>query len=111
MTGCVQAQREDIVQEDDRIIPAGKTLKAFVKPVATVVKKYVDLWLQVHPAGQAALSDVCTDEKVNYMFQSGGGRRRDAEQYPDPNIMHPRRRSLLGQPRAASPATADALLR
>ncbi|EGD1407096.1 hypothetical protein IAV70_004340 [Salmonella enterica] len=51
--GCVHEQMDDIVQEDGRIIPAGtlcwldvpagKTSKAFVKPVASVVKKYVDL--------------------------------------------------------------------
>ncbi|MEX7625339.1 tyrosine-type recombinase/integrase [Serratia marcescens] len=81
-TGCVQAQGEDIVQEDGSLIPAGtlcylsvpagKTSKAFVKPVAAVVKKYVDLWLQARPAEQAALSDERTGEKVHYLFQYRG---------------------------------------
>ncbi|WP_260514570.1 tyrosine-type recombinase/integrase [Serratia fonticola] len=81
-TGCVQAQREDIVQEDGGIIPAGtlcylsvpagKTSKAFVKPVAAIVKKYVDLWLQERPAEQAALNDERTGEKVRYLFQFRG---------------------------------------
>lgn len=81
-TRCVQAQGEDIIQEDGTLIPAGtlcylsvpagKTSKAFVKPVAAVVKKYVDLWLQVRPAEQAALSDERTGEKVRYLFQFRG---------------------------------------
>jgi len=50
---CVHEQMNDIVQKDGGIIPAGtlcwldvsvgKTSKAFVKPVAAAVKKYVDL--------------------------------------------------------------------
>lgn len=37
-----------------------------------MVKKYVDLWLQVRPAEQAALSDERTGEKVRYLFQFRG---------------------------------------
>ena len=59
-TGCVTPQAEDIVKEDGSIIPggtlcylhipAGKTSKAFTKPVAAVVKKYVDAWLAERPS-------------------------------------------------------------
>jgi hypothetical protein len=49
-------------------VPAGKTSKVFVKSVATVVKKYVDLWQKVHPAGLTALSNERTGEKVRYLF-------------------------------------------
>jgi hypothetical protein len=58
-SGCIHEQTDDIVQDDGSIIsagtlcyldvPAGKTSKAFVKPVASIVKKYVDLWLQERP--------------------------------------------------------------
>jgi hypothetical protein len=81
-TGCLQEQLNDIVQEDGSIIPAGtlcylnvpagKTSKAFVKPVASVVKKYVDLWLQERPKEQALLQDERTGEKVSYLFQFRG---------------------------------------
>ncbi|BEM41310.1 integrase (plasmid) [Serratia marcescens] len=80
--GCVHEQTNDIVQEDGGIIPAGtlcwldvpagKTSKAFVKPVAGVVKKYVDLWLQARPPEQAPLVDERTGEKVRYLFQFRG---------------------------------------
>lgn len=53
-------------------VPAGKTSKAFVKPVAAVVKQYVDLWLKERPSEQAALSDERTGEKVHYLFQFRG---------------------------------------
>lgn len=81
-TGCLQEQLNDIVQEDGSIIPAGtlcylnvpagKTSKAFVKPVASIVKKYVDLWLQERPKEQALLQDERTGEKVSYLFQFRG---------------------------------------
>ncbi|PQH17529.1 MULTISPECIES: integrase [Klebsiella/Raoultella group] len=53
-------------------VPAGKTSRAFVKPVASVVKKYVDLWLQERPTEQAPLTDERTAERVNYLFQYRG---------------------------------------
>jgi len=80
--GCIREQTDDIVQDDGSIIPAGtlcyldvpagKTSKAFVKPVASVVKKYVDLWLRERPPEQASLVDGRTGEKVNYLFQFRG---------------------------------------
>ncbi|ATI83626.1 integrase [Salmonella enterica subsp. enterica] len=80
--GGVREQTDDIVQEDGSIIsagtlcwldvPSGKTSKAFVKPVASVVKTYVDLWLQVRPPEQAPLTDERTAERVNYLFQYRG---------------------------------------
>ncbi|OAT17466.1 transposase [Buttiauxella noackiae ATCC 51607] len=82
--GCVHEQTDDIVHDDGSIIPAGtlcyldvpagKTSKAFVKPVASVVKKYVDLWLQERPTEQAPLTDERTAERVNYLFQYRGKR-------------------------------------
>ncbi|OWS75392.1 integrase [Pantoea sp. VS1] len=81
-TGCITPQADDIVKEDGSIIPAGtlcylhipagKTSKAFVKPVAAVVKKYVDLWLDERPAEQAMLADDRTGEKVRFLFQYRG---------------------------------------
>lgn len=81
-TGCVHEQTDDIVHDDGNIIPAGtlcyldvpagKTSKAFVKPVAGVVKKYVDLWLQERPVEQAPLTDERTAERINYLFQYRG---------------------------------------
>lgn len=53
--GCIIPQSEDINRDDGSTIPAGtlcylnvlagKTSKAFVKPVSAAVKKYVDIWL------------------------------------------------------------------
>ncbi|WP_256853594.1 tyrosine-type recombinase/integrase [Pantoea sp. Fr+CA_20] len=81
-TGCITPQAEDIVKEDGSIIPAstlcylnipaGKTSKAFVKPVAAVVKKYVDIWLAERPVEQAMLADERTGEKVRFLFQYRG---------------------------------------
>lgn len=81
-TGCIAAQADDIVKEDGSIIPAGtlcwlnipagKTSKAFVKPVAAVVKKYVDIWLDERPSEQAMLTDERTGEKVRLLFQYRG---------------------------------------
>ncbi|MEB6537461.1 integrase, partial [Pantoea stewartii] len=66
-TGCIAPQADEITKDDGSVIPAGtlcylhvpagKTSKAFVKPVATVVKKYVDIWLAERPAEQAMLAD------------------------------------------------------
>jgi len=79
---CVTPQADDILQENGSAIPAGtlcylsvpagKTSKAFVKPVSSVVKKYVDIWLSERPQEQAALTDERTGEKVRYLFQNRG---------------------------------------
>ncbi|MEN4546281.1 tyrosine-type recombinase/integrase [Pantoea agglomerans] len=79
---CVTPQADDIPQENGSAIPAGtlcylsvpagKTSKAFVKPVSSVVKKYVDIWLSERPQEQAALTDERTGEKVRYLFQNRG---------------------------------------
>lgn len=81
-TGCIAPQADDIVKDDGSIIPAGtlcylhipagKTSKAFVKPVAAVVKKYVDLWLDERPSEQAMLTDERIGEKVRLLFQYRG---------------------------------------
>jgi len=80
--GCITLQADDIRQEDGNIIlagticylsvPAGKTSKAFVKPISAVVKKYVDIWLSERPQEQAALTDERTGEKVRFLFQFRG---------------------------------------
>ena len=79
---CITPQSEDIIREDGSVVPAGtlcylnvpagKTSKAFVKPVSVVVKKYVDIWLNARPVEQAKLNDVRTGEKVRYLFQYRG---------------------------------------
>ncbi|WP_394550023.1 tyrosine-type recombinase/integrase [Pantoea sp. SGAir0183] len=81
-TGCIAPQADEITKDDGSVIPAGtlcyqhvpagKTSKAFVKPVATVVKKYVDIWLAERPAEQAMLADERTGEKVRLLFQYRG---------------------------------------
>lgn len=81
-TGCIMPQADEIVKDDGSVIPAGtlcylhipagKTSKAFVKPVAAVVKKYVDIWLDERPADQAMLADERTGEKVRLLFQYRG---------------------------------------
>jgi len=82
--GCAHPQTNDVVHEDGTIVPAGtlcyldipasKTFKAFVKPVALVVKERIDTWLEDRPANQAALLDERTGEKVSYLFQFRGKR-------------------------------------
>lgn len=79
---CVTPQSDDIIREDGSTVsagtlcylhvPAGKTSKAFVKPVSVVVKKYVDNWLNERPGDQAKLNDDRTGEKVRYLFQYRG---------------------------------------
>ncbi|WLO87277.1 tyrosine-type recombinase/integrase (plasmid) [Pantoea agglomerans] len=79
---CVTPQVDDILQENSSpvpagtlcylSVPAGKTSKAFVKPVSSVVKKYVDIWLSERPQEQAAFTDERTGEKVRYLFQNRG---------------------------------------
>ncbi|MCW6034394.1 tyrosine-type recombinase/integrase [Pantoea sp. JK] len=81
-TGCIAPQADEIVKEDGSVIPAGtlcylhipagKTSKAYVKPVAAVVKKYVDTWLAERPTEQAMLADERTGEKVRLLFQFRG---------------------------------------
>jgi len=81
-TGCIAPQADEIVKEDGSVIPAGtlcylhipagKTSKAYVKPVAAVVKKYVDIWLAERPTEQAMLADERTGEKVRLLFQYRG---------------------------------------
>ncbi|MEY8773022.1 tyrosine-type recombinase/integrase [Erwinia sp. ACCC 02193] len=80
--GCIIPQSEDINRDDGSTIPAGtlcylnvpagKTSKAFVKPVSAAVKKYVDIWLAERPGEQAALTDERTGEKVRFLFQFRG---------------------------------------
>lgn len=82
--GCAHAQTNDVVHEDGTIVPAGtlcyldipasKTFKAFVKPVAAVVKERIDAWLKERPVNQASLLDERTGEKVSYLFQFRGKR-------------------------------------
>ena len=82
--GCAHPQTNDVVHEDGTIVPAGtlcyldipasKTFKAFVKPVAVVVKERIDAWLADRPTNQAALLDERTGEKVSYLFQFRGKR-------------------------------------
>lgn len=82
--GCAHAQTNDVVHEDGTRVPAGtlcyldipasKTLKAFVKPVAVVVKERIDAWLLERPVNQAPLLDERTGEKVSYLFQFRGKR-------------------------------------
>ncbi|MEN4891350.1 tyrosine-type recombinase/integrase [Erwinia billingiae] len=81
-TNCVTPQSDDIIREDGSIVsagtlcylnvPAGKTSKAFVKPVSVIIKKYVDIWLNLRPADQAKLNDERTGERVSYLFQYRG---------------------------------------
>lgn len=80
---CAQAQTQDVVEEDQTVpagtlcylhVPPSKTFKAYVKPVAAVVKDKIDAWLQQRPIEQAALWDERTGEKVRYLFQYRGRR-------------------------------------
>ncbi len=82
--GCAHAQTSDVVHEDGTKVPAGtlcyldipasKTFKAFVKPVAVVVKEQIDAWLLERLVNQAPLLDERTGEKVSYLFQFRGKR-------------------------------------
>ncbi|QHD05016.1 tyrosine-type recombinase/integrase [Pseudomonas sp. R76] len=82
--GCAHTQSSDVVHEDGTTVPAGtlcyldipasKTFKAFVKPVAAVVKERIDGWLLERPVNQAPLLDERTGEKVSYLFQFRGKR-------------------------------------
>lgn len=68
----------NVVHKDGSIVPAGticyldipasKTFKAYVKPVAAVVKERIDAWLEDRPSNQTALLDERTRENVNYLF-------------------------------------------
>ncbi|AZE48318.1 Mobile element protein [Pseudomonas chlororaphis] len=82
--GCAHAQDNDIAHDDGSLIkagtlcyldiPASKTFKEFVKPVAVVVKACVDAWLLERPEYQAPLLDERTGERVEYLFQYRGKR-------------------------------------
>lgn len=82
--GCAHAQEADIRHEDGAVVkagtlcyldvPASKTFKAYVKPVAAVVKHRIDAWLRERPTEQAPLWDERTGEKVKYLFQFRGKR-------------------------------------
>ncbi len=79
--GCARAQDDDIVDDAGaRIapgtlcyfdVPAGKTFTAFSKPVAAVVKQYVDAWAAMRPE-QAAVVDEVTGERASFLFQYRG---------------------------------------
>ncbi|WP_229685491.1 hypothetical protein [Pseudomonas asuensis] len=81
---CAHAQSNEVVHDDGTTTPAGtlcyldipasKTFKAFVKPVAAVVKERIDAWLLERPVNQAPLLDERTGEKVSYLFQFRGKR-------------------------------------
>jgi len=82
--GCAHAQTTEVMNEDGTCVPSGtlcyldipasKTFKAYVKPVASIVKERIDAWLNERPSQQAALLDERTGEKVNYLFQLRGKR-------------------------------------
>lgn len=82
--GCAKAQSEDIVNEDGSIVtagtlcyldvPASKTFRAYVKPVAGVVKERIDAWAAQRPSHQAPLIDERTGERVDFLFQYRGRR-------------------------------------
>ncbi|WP_435170340.1 tyrosine-type recombinase/integrase [Falsirhodobacter sp. 1013] len=82
--GCAKPQAEDIVNEDGSTVPAGtlcyldvpasKTFRAFVKPVAVVVKERIDAWAAQRPSHQAPLLDERTGERVDFLFQYRGRR-------------------------------------
>lgn len=81
---CARDQTSDVVHEDGTVVnagtlcyldvPAGKTFKAFVKPVGKVVKDRIDAWLEERPVNQAELLDERTGRKVSYLFQFRGRR-------------------------------------
>lgn len=82
--GCAHAQTQDVVHDDGTTVPSGtlcyldipasKTFRAFVKPVALVVKDRIDAWLLERPVNQAPLLDERTGERVSYLFQFRGKR-------------------------------------
>jgi integrase len=82
--GCAKAQSEDIVNEDGSVVtagtlcyldvPASKTFRAYVKPVAGVVKERIDAWAAQRPSHQAPLIDERTGERVEFLFQYRGRR-------------------------------------
>lgn len=82
--GCAKPQAEEIVNEDSSTVAAGtlcyldvppsKTFRAYVKPVAGVVKERIDAWASERPSDQASLLDERTGEHVNFLFQYRGRR-------------------------------------
>ncbi|WP_202907045.1 tyrosine-type recombinase/integrase [Sphingobium yanoikuyae] len=82
--GCAKEQAEEIGNEDGSTVaagtlcyldvPASKTFRAYVKPVAAVVKERIDAWAAQRPSDQAPLLDERTGEHVNFLFQYRGRR-------------------------------------
>lgn len=82
--GCAKSQAEDLVNEEGSTVtagtlcyldvPASKTFRAYVKPVAAVVKERIDAWAAQRPPSQAPLLDERTGECVNFLFQYRGRR-------------------------------------
>ncbi|BEM34808.1 hypothetical protein SME06J_35000 [Serratia marcescens] len=52
--------------------PRRQNIKSLCQTGGSRGEKYVDLWLQVRPVKQVALSDERTGEKVRYLFQFRG---------------------------------------
>lgn len=79
--GCARAQDDAVVDEAGSItsagtlcyldVPAGKTFRAYTKPVALAVKERVDAWVAVRPE-QGTVEDEVTGEHVHLVFQVRG---------------------------------------
>lgn len=82
--GCAKLQAEEIVADDGSTVKAGtlcyldvppsKTFKAYVKPVAAVVKERIDACAAERPSEQAPITDERTGESVRFLFQYRGRR-------------------------------------
>jgi len=82
--GCAKLQAEEIIADDGSTVKAGtlcyldvppsKTFKAYVKPVAAVVKERIDAWIAERPSEQAPMTDERTGESVRFLFQYRGRR-------------------------------------
>ena len=80
--GCARSQADDILNDDGSTVaagtlcyldvPASKNFKAYVKPVAAVVKERIDAWAAERPANQTPLVDERTGETVHFLFQFRG---------------------------------------
>lgn len=79
--GCARAQDDDVVDESGNVtpagtlcwldVPAGKTSKAYAKPVALAVKERIDAWAAVRPE-QGPVVDEVTGERVRLLLQFRG---------------------------------------
>jgi hypothetical protein len=79
--GCARAQDDAVVDEAGSVtsagtlcyldVPAGKTFRAYTKPVALAVKERVDAWVAVRPE-QGTVEDEVTGERVHLVFQVRG---------------------------------------